>query len=89
MIWETRTHHPNNQIPHGTRELENRNGSYTPQNNGHIDCCPLVLRLFLVIAAELIQARGTQDNSSESEISKHPRQHDGTSESLVIVGLAL
>lgn len=86
---ETRTHHSNNQIPHGTRELENRNGSYTPQNNRHIDCCPLVLRLFLIIAAELIQARGTQDNGSESEVAKHPRQHDGTSESLVIVGLPL
>ena len=83
------THHPNHQVPHGTREFEHRETSHTPQDHLHIDHGPLVHAVFAVAALLVkgIQAGGTQNHGAKCEVAEYPGQHDSTTESLVVVCL--
>lgn len=81
------TYQPDNQEPHRSTEPEKRQPRHTPKHYTHVDCTPL--RPVGLILADLhsLQTARTQYDSCEGEITKHPDQHNSTSETLIIVFL--
>lgn len=84
------THHTNNQIPHCTHKLEHRKTSNTPENNFHVNHGAFGLRIIGTgsgCVVEGFQTGSAQNNGTKSKVAEYPGEHDGTAESLVVVGL--
>lgn len=84
------THQSNNQIPHRPDELNTRDTNHAPKHNSHVYHRLLIFRvLALLLILEAVQPRGIEDHRTKSEVAEDPGQHDGASESLVVVCLLL
>lgn len=82
------TYHSNDQKPHCTDEPEQGQAGDTPQHDGHVDDASL-LGIIFVVGTYPLQPGGTQYDGAESKVAEDPSEHDGTSETLVVVFLFL
>ena len=82
------TYDSDNQEPHGASKPKGRQTSDTPQYNRHVNS-RLSLRLLTRLEVKALYACCAQHDGAQRKIAEHPKQHDGASESLVVILLLL